>query len=157
MAPREAITQEIRRMLDLEFTEHSSSEWASPAALASEPSGPLRFCADLRKANVKTSRGSYLIPQMDGCIDSLGEAAIFSTAGCDHGCCRMPAREEDQRKAALTIHDGLYRLIRMPFGLKNARAAFQRATDIDDIILAECRRQFCLACLDDADHLLRKY
>ena len=76
---------EIERMLKEEVIEPSSSEWASPVVLVPKKDGTLRFCVDYRRLNSLTRRDSYPLPRMDECIDSLGDATIFSTFDCNSG------------------------------------------------------------------------
>ena len=83
---------------------------------------------------------------MDECIDSLGEAKILSTLDCNSGFWQVPIREEDKDKTTFVCHHGSYRYNRMPFGLMNAPATFQRALDI---ILAQYKWQTCLIYIDD--------
>jgi hypothetical protein len=54
-------------------------------ALVAKPDGSLRFCIDYRKLNAITIRDTYPLPRMDECIDSLGDAVVFSTFGCNSG------------------------------------------------------------------------
>ena len=52
--------------------------------------------------------------------------------------------ETDKYKTTFTSYMGLYRFIWMPFGLKSAPAAFQRAVDI---IVPRIRWQYALVYL----------
>ena len=83
---------------------------------------------------------------MDECIDSLGNACIFSTLDCNSGYRQLPIAKGDQEKTTFTCHAGSYRFLRMPFGLRNAPATFQRAMDI---ILSGVRWKSCIVYLDD--------
>jgi hypothetical protein len=76
---REAERMEVERMLSMNVIEPSTSEWAAPVVLVPKPDGSLRFCIDYRKLNSITERDVYPLPRMDDCMDSLGEAQIFST------------------------------------------------------------------------------
>jgi hypothetical protein len=67
---------------------------------------------------------------MDECIDSLGDATIFSTLDCNGGYWQIPVLPEDRDKTSFTSHEGLYRFTRMPFGLTNAPATFQRMVEM---------------------------
>ena len=95
---------------------------------------------------------------MDDCIDSLGAARVFSTLDANWGYWQLPIWPQDRDKTALVCHSGTYRYKRMPFGLVNAPASFQRALDV---ILAGYKWQTCLVYLDDvvifsktvADHI----
>ena len=117
-------------MLRAGVIEPSNSEWASPVVLAPKSDGSLRFCVDYRRLNAKTIKDSYPLPRMDECIDSLGEANIFSTLDCNSGYWQVPLAERDRPKSAFICHSGLYQYVRMPFGLTNAPATFQRTLDI---------------------------
>ena len=145
-AAREAETEEVRKMLDLKVIEPASTEWASPIVLAPKPDGSWRFCVDYRRLNDITVKDSYPLPRMDECLDSLGEAKYFTTLDANNGYWQIPVAEEDRDKTTFTCHAGTYRFLRMPFGLCNAPATFQRAMDI---LLAGLRWKSCLVYLDD--------
>ena len=145
-AAREAETAEVKKMLELKVIEPASTEWASPIVLAPKPDGSWRFCVDYRRLNDITVRDSYPLPRMDECLDSLGEAQYFTTLDANNGYWQIPVAKEDRDKTTFTCHAGTYRFLRMPFGLCNAPATFQRAMDI---LLAGIRWKSCLVYLDD--------
>jgi len=86
------------------------------------------------------------LPRMDDCLDSLGDAQVFTCLVCTAGYWQVPSREDDQEKTEFTTHCGVYHWLSMPFGLTNAPATFQRALDI---ILSGLKWQICLVYLDD--------
>jgi len=127
---RELIKDQVDRMLKLEVIEPSQSEWASPVVLIPKPDGNPRFCIDYRQLNERTVRDSYPLPRMKDCLDSLGDVQFFSTLDCNAGYRKIPTAEEDKPKTALTHHCGTYQCTRLPFGLCNAPATFQRSIDM---------------------------
>ena len=143
---REAESAEVRRMLEAGVIEPASSEWASPVVLVPKPDGSLRFCVDYRRLNALTIRDSYPLPRMDECIDSLGDACVFTTLDCNSGYWQIPVAPDDMDKTTFTSHEGTYRFRRMPFGLRNAPATFQRTVDI---VLSGLTWKSCLVYLDD--------
>lgn len=143
---REAESSEVQRMLKAGVIEPTASEWASPVVLVPKPDGSMRFCIDYRRLNALTVRDSYPLPRMEECIDSLGDATIFSTLDCNSGYWQIPVHPDDRAKTTFTSHEGLYRFLRMPFGLRNAPATFQRFVDIT---LAGLTWKICLVYLDD--------
>ena len=143
---REFEAQEIDRMLKAGVIEPAQSEWASPVVLVPKKDGTLRFCVDYRRLNAMSVRDSYPLPRMDECIDSLGEAKVFTTLDCNWGYWQVPIREKDRDKTTFASHSGLYRFLRMPFELMNAPATFQRALDI---VLSPFKWRTCLIYLDD--------
>jgi hypothetical protein len=122
----------IQRILKAEVIEPATSQWASPIVLVAKPDGSTRFCVDYRRLNAVTVRDSYPLPHMDECIDSLGDAKIFTTLDCNSGYWQIPVRPEDREKTTFTFtsHEGRYWFLRMPFGLRNAPATLQRFVDI---------------------------
>jgi len=83
---------------------------------------------------------------MDDRLDSLGNTTMFSSRDCNSGYWQIPVAAEDRDKTTFTSHTGLFWLLRLPFGLVNAPASFQRDFDI---ILSGLRWQKCLVYLND--------
>ena len=88
--------------------ELSRSEWAGPVVLVPKKDGTLRFCVEYWRLNALTRRDSYPIPRMDECINSFGDATIFSTLECNSGYWQVEVDEADKDKTTFTSHMGLY-------------------------------------------------
>jgi hypothetical protein len=84
-AGREIEQREVERMLKAGVIQPATSEWASPVVLITKKDGENRFCVDYRRLNALTKKDSYPLPRMDECLDSLGEAGIFTTLDCNSG------------------------------------------------------------------------
>ncbi len=132
-------------MLAQGVIEPAMLEWASPVVIVPKHDGSARFCVDCRKLKASTIRDAYPIPRMDNCIDSLGEAKIFTTLNWNSGSWQIPIHEADRNKIAFVSHMGSYCFTRVSFGLTNTPATFQSAVDI---LLSGINWQFCLFCLD---------
>jgi hypothetical protein len=83
---------------------------------------------------------------MDECIDSLGEAAIVTTLDCNSGYWQIQVDQADRDKTTFTSQYGVYRFIRLPFGLLKEPGNFQRAVDI---VVSGVKWKTCLVYLDD--------
>lgn len=57
---------------------------------------------------------------MDECIDSLVKAAVLSTLGANISDWHVEVEENDCNQTAFTSRRGVYRFVRMSFGLENA-------------------------------------
>lgn len=143
---RKVIQKNVDELLQQGIIEPTKSQWASPVVLAPKADGSLRFCIDYRRLNTITKKDSYPLPRMDDCLDSLGTAKFFSTLDCNSGYWQVKVANDDKHKTAFTSHAGTFQWNRMPFGLCNAPATFQRTLDI---LLAGLRWKTCLVYLDD--------
>jgi len=114
---REGEKADVERMRSMEVIEPASGEWASPVVMVPKPDGSVRFCIDYRKLNLMTVKDAYPIPRMDDCIDSLGDARVFSTMDCNACYWQIPVAEEDKHLTAFTCHTGAWQCVRLPFGL----------------------------------------
>jgi hypothetical protein len=114
--------------------------------LVTKPDGALRICVDYRKLNMISVPDTYPLPRIDECIDSLGDATVFTTLHCNSGYWQISVHPDDRDKTTFTSHYGIYRFLRLPFGLRNAPATFQRAIDI---ILSRVKWKTFLVYLDD--------
>jgi hypothetical protein len=101
---REVEAAEVQRMLKAGVIEPSTAEWASPVVLVPKPDGSMRFCIDYRRLNALSLKDSYPLPRMDECIDSLGDATIFSKLDCNSGYWQIPVLPEDRDKTSFSSH-----------------------------------------------------
>ncbi|XP_072036952.1 uncharacterized protein [Amphiura filiformis] len=144
---QEYLNKEIQYMLDNDIIEPSNSEWSSPCILVPKPDGSYRFVTDFRKVNHFSKTDSYPIPRIDDCIDKIGNAKFVSKFDLLKGYWQVPLTERAKEITAFCTPEGLYQYKKMPFGLKNAPASFQRLVNslvsdlhgceayIDDIIV----------------------
>jgi len=101
---------------------------------------------DYLPLNKRTVKDVYPISRMGDCLDSLGDATVFSTLECNDRYLQIPVAAEDRDMTTFTSHTGLFRFLRLPFGLLNAPASFQRKLDI---IWSGLWWQTCPVYLDD--------
>lgn len=72
-------------MLAMKVIESAQSDWASTVVFAPKKDGTLGVCIDYRKINAVTVCDPYQPPQMDECVDSLGDAQVCSALGANSG------------------------------------------------------------------------
>lgn len=71
---------------------------------------------------------------------------MVSTFDTDTNYWHIEIDEKDVDKTAIVAHNELLKYSRMPFGLKNASATFQRAINV---ILTTVKWQFSIVYIDD--------
>ena len=103
------------------------------------------FCVDYRRLNATTKKDVYPLPRMDDALDRLGDAQYFSTIDLASGYWQVKVDPASQEKTAFVTPDGLFEFQRMPFGLCNAPATFQR---LMDRVLGSLKWTHCLVYLD---------
>jgi len=125
----------------------SHSAWSSPYLLVLKPDGTFRFRTDLRKVNLLTKGDSYPLPQIEDCIDRVGNSKYVSKFDLLKSYWLVPLTEKAKEISAFVTHDGLFQHRVMPFGMRNVPATFQRLINgviadvpgceayIDDVII----------------------
>ena len=129
LSKRKLIDDAIREMLEDGVIRPSSSPWASPVTVVPKKYGSIRFCVDYRKLNSITEQDTYPLPLIQDIFDQVGGSRIYSTMDLKARYWQLPVAEADIPKTTFRCHRGLFEFVRMPFGLANSPAVFQRVID----------------------------
>ena len=132
---KEGVREEVNKLVDLGIVVPSTSPWASPVVPVPKSDGTVRVCVDYRKLNQVTTADPYYMSTMDEILERVGSSKIISKIDLAKGFYQVEVEPESQEKTAFVSPYGKFHFTRMPFGLKNAPAMFQR---LMEVVLGDC-------------------
>ncbi|KAL4354227.1 hypothetical protein GQ457_06G011410 [Hibiscus cannabinus] len=142
---KDVVRKEILKWLDAGIIYPiSDSEWVSPVQCVPKKGGITvisnekneliptrtvtgwRVCMDYRKLNKATRKDHFPLPFIDQMLDRLAGKQFYCFLDGYSGYNQIAIAPEDQSKTTFTCPYGTFAFRRMPFGLCNAPATFQR-------------------------------
>ena len=101
-------------------------EWLANVVLVKKANGKWRMCVDFTDLNKACPKDSFPLLRIDQLVDSTTGQKLLTFMDAFSGYNQIRMAEEDQEKTSFITSQGLYYYKVMPFGLKNARATYQR-------------------------------
>jgi hypothetical protein len=133
---KEAIRIEVTRLLAVGFIkEVYHLDWLA---------NPILVCTDLNK---HCPKDPFVLPCIDEAVDSTAGCELLSFLDCYSGYHQIALNKDDQIKTSFITPFRTYCYTTMSFGLKNARATYQRA--IQECLKKEIQDELVEAYVDD--------
>jgi hypothetical protein len=141
------VREHLKEMLEAGAIRESTSPFSSNVVIVRKKDGSIRFCVDYRKLNNRTKKDAYAIPRIEDTLHLLAGSKYFSKLDLRSGYWQIEINEPDKQKTAFQAGNlGFYEFNRMPFGLCNAPATFQR---VMERCMGDLNLRDCLIYLDD--------
>ena len=142
----EEVRKHLEQLLAGGIIRKSKSPFASNIVLVRKKNGKLRMCVDYRMLNNRPIKDAYALPRVEEVFNCL-RGKYFSTIDMKSGYHQVEMEEEHKERTAFTVGPlGFYEFNKMPFGLSNSPATYQR---LMEECLGDYNMRICVIYLDD--------
>lgn len=124
---REQVEAKITELIDNDIIEpvENATPWVNPVVIVPKPSGEIRLCLDMRRANEAIERVRFPIPTVDEILQELNGSKVFSKLDLKWGYHQIELDEKSRDITTFSVHNGLYRYKRLFFGVNSATEQYQ--------------------------------
>ncbi|XP_054267292.1 uncharacterized protein LOC128989427 [Macrosteles quadrilineatus] len=124
------IKQEMERLQTEEIIEPSSSPWRAQVLVVTNDKGKKRLCVDYSQTiNKFTLLDAYPLPNIDDLVSTVATNKVFSAIDLKQAYYQIPISDEEKKYTAFEAAGRLFQFRRIPFGVTNGVACFQKTMD----------------------------
>jgi hypothetical protein len=139
--------KEVKKLLDAQIIiPLRFLEWVANLVPVRKKNGEIWLCVDFRNLNRSSKKDNYPLPKMEHILQRVIGSSRMSMVDGFSGYNQISVLPEDREKMTFTTPWGTFMYAKIPFGLMNAGATFQRAMDI--VFIGE-KDKFVVIYLDD--------
>ena len=125
------VKKELNKILDAKIifpVRHS--RWVVNLVLVRNKNGDIRLCIDFRNLKKASQKDNYPVPSTKHILQCVSGSEMLSLLDGFSGYNQVLVLNGDKLKTTFNTKWGTYAYRKMPFGLINVGATFQRAMDI---------------------------
>ncbi|GJZ86431.1 reverse transcriptase domain-containing protein [Tanacetum coccineum] len=166
-----AICEEVEKLVDADIMkEVHYHSWLSNPVMVKKHDNTWRMCVDFKYLNKACPKDGYPLPEIDWKVESLCGYPFKCFLDTYKGYHQIKIEKEDEEKTTFITSQGIFCYLKMPFGLKNAGATYQRLVDkafqkqigrnleayMDDLVIKSCTEQEIIRDVEETFRTLRK-
>ena len=123
----DTIMEEVDKLLTANFIrEVFYPDWLANIVMVKKNTGKWRMCVDFTDLNKTCLKDSFPLPRINQLVDSTAGHKLLTFMDAFSGYNQIMMDENDQEKTSFITSRKLFCYKVMSFGLKNARATYQR-------------------------------
>ncbi|GJR80494.1 reverse transcriptase domain-containing protein [Tanacetum coccineum] len=144
--------------------------WLSNPVMVKKHDGSWRMCVDFKDLNKACPKDGYPLPKIDWKVESLCGYPFKCFLDAYKGYHQIKMAKEDEEKTTFITSQGIFCYSKMSFGLKNARATYQRLVDkafqkqigrnlevyVDDLVIKSRTEQEVIRDIEETFKTLRE-
>ncbi|GJZ64543.1 reverse transcriptase domain-containing protein [Tanacetum coccineum] len=119
--------EEVTKVGILQKVKHQT--WVANPVMVKKNDGGWRMCVNFTDINKACPKDCYPLPEIDWKIESLTGFHLKCFLDAYKGYHQIQMVEGDEDKTTFFVGEGVFCYRKMPFGLKNERATYQRLVD----------------------------
>ena len=117
----------MKRLLREGIIEPSLSPWRAQVVVTKDENHRKRLAIDYSQTiNRFTLLDAFPLPRISDMVNKIAQYRVFSTTDLRSACHRVPLKDEDKPYTAFEARGSLSQFTRLPFGVTNGVAWFQR-------------------------------
>ncbi|GBM06208.1 Retrovirus-related Pol polyprotein from transposon 297, partial [Araneus ventricosus] len=120
------VQTQVAEWLEQGIVEPCSSEYSSPVVIVRKKDGTPRVCIDYRRLNKVVVKDRFPLPLIEDILDRLQGSRVFSTIDLKNAFFHVDVNKDSRKYTSFVTHEGQYQFLKVPFGLCNSPAVFQR-------------------------------
>ncbi|GJV37378.1 reverse transcriptase domain-containing protein [Tanacetum coccineum] len=126
----QAIQEEVGKLMEaLIMKEVNYHDWLSNPVMVKKHDDSWRMCVDFKDLNKAYPKDGYPLSEIDWKMKSLCGFPFKCFLDAYKGYHQIQMAKEDEEKTAFITSQGIFCYTKMPFGLRNTKATYQRLVD----------------------------